>query len=238
MTDISAAAETPDTTPASPTETLRRRIKEVRRSRGMSAQALADAVQGLGGTLDRAAISKIEVDRRGVSLDEAVLLSAALDVDLSQSAADPFSDPTATASTDAPTATQTVARRVRQLRDQHGWSARQLARRRAEAGSDTLDQSVIHNLELGRRRSVSIDEVLTLALVLDVAPIHLFIPVEETAVTVGNQPVDAGILRRWVRGNTPLPSQDSRRYWTEIPDVEWEEQRRRLTFDPMTAAPN
>lgn len=118
--------------------------------------------------------------------------------------------------------TEIVAKRVRQLRDKYGWSARELARRCEEAGGPKLDQSVISNLELGRRGSVSIDEVLVLALVLDVAPVHLFVPVEDEAVEVGRWTVGSPVVREWVRGRYPLPSQDSRRYWTEVPDHEWD----------------
>lgn len=50
------------------------------RRNGLSAQQLADRIAQLGGKLGRVAISEIENGRRGVSLDEALLLAAALNV--------------------------------------------------------------------------------------------------------------------------------------------------------------
>jgi transcriptional regulator with XRE-family HTH domain len=50
------------------------------RRNGLSAQQLADRIADLGGKLGRVAISEIENGRRGVSLDEALLLAAALNV--------------------------------------------------------------------------------------------------------------------------------------------------------------
>jgi transcriptional regulator with XRE-family HTH domain len=121
------------------------------------------------------------------------------------------------------TPSATVARRVRELRDRRGWSAQQLAGRCAEAGADDLDRTRIANIESRRRRNVSIDEVLVLAHALDVAPVHLFVPVEEKWLAVTPKwIVGAGRVREWVRGRYPLPSRDSRRYWTEVPDHEWD----------------
>lgn len=64
----------------SPSQVLAELLPAIRARRQLSAQQLAAAVRKLGGTLDRAAISKIETGARGVSLDEAVLLAVALDV--------------------------------------------------------------------------------------------------------------------------------------------------------------
>lgn len=62
-------------------DVLAENLAAIRARVGMSsAQELADKVKELGGRLDRAAISKIESKTRNVSLDEALLLAAALDV--------------------------------------------------------------------------------------------------------------------------------------------------------------
>lgn len=62
-------------------DVLAANLAAVRQRVGMSsAQELADKVKELGGRLDRAAIAKIESKARNVSLDEALLLAAALDV--------------------------------------------------------------------------------------------------------------------------------------------------------------
>ena len=131
-----------------------------------------------------------------------------------------------------------VAGRVRELRDRRGWSGTELAERMAEAGMPQFDRGILANFESGRRRSISVDEVLVLALVLDVAPVHLFVPVEEVRVERGWWTVSAGPVREWVRGNYPLPSQDSKVYRTEVPDEEWrafEEGRRAPTAEELRA---
>lgn len=116
-----------------------------------------------------------------------------------------------------------VARRVREIRDRRGWSGAVLAERMAAAGLPQFDRGVIANFESGRRRSVSIDEVLVLALVLDVAPLDLFVPVDGDRVDdlVGGE-VEPGLVRAWVRGTQPLPGQNTRTFRTEVPDEEWE----------------
>ena len=70
-----------------------------------------------------------------------------------------------------------VRDRVKELRERRGWSAAKLAELCAENEMPNLNRDVIANLESGRRPNVTIDEVLVLALVLDVAPVNLFIPV-------------------------------------------------------------
>jgi hypothetical protein len=71
------------------------------------------------------------------------------------------------------------------------------------------DRPVVANLESGRRRSVSVEEWLVLALILQVAPIHLLIPVdaEQIEVTPSEQ-LPAGDARAWVRGELPLEPDD------------------------------
>ncbi len=64
-----------------PREVLAGLLPLVRGRAGLTAQDLADRVGQLGGRLDRAAISKIESQSRNVTLDEALLLAAALSVE-------------------------------------------------------------------------------------------------------------------------------------------------------------
>ena len=86
-----------------------------------------------------------------------------------------------------------------------------------------LNRSVIANLESGRRSNVSIEEVLVLAYVLNVAPVHLFVPVDGFGLRVTPTSSVSGVVaREWVRGNFVLPAQDARRYVAEVPDEECE----------------
>lgn len=132
-----------------------------------------------------------------------------------------------------PGPSEIVAQRVRELREGRGWSTSDLAARCAFAGMPSLNRAVLANIELGRRARVSIDEILVLAYVLDVAPLHLFIPVDDEKTpsvrATAQLCVPPHVMRRWVRGWLPLPGQKSRIYRTEIPGAEWEEMERRLT---------
>lgn len=102
-----------------------------------------------------------------------------------------------------------VARRLPVLRERHGWSAQQLADRCAEAGWPELNRAIIANIESGRRRSISIDEVLLLAMVLDVTPVHLMDPEPESAgLPVGNQIIEPDFARPWLAGQALLSDQD------------------------------
>ncbi len=119
--------------------------------------------------------------------------------------------------------TEVVAGRVRELRKRKGWSGARLAGELALVGLP-WDRSIVANLENGRRASVSVEELLALAYVLDVAPVHLLVPVEND-VPYRPTPVwetDSARVREWVRGREPLTSTDPRTYFSEVPTQEWE----------------
>jgi transcriptional regulator with XRE-family HTH domain len=74
----------------------------------------------------------------------------------------------------------TVARRVKELRKRRGWSARRLAEACWTTDSPQISESVIANIETGRRdehgrrrRDVTIDELVAFARALDIPLIHL-----------------------------------------------------------------
>lgn len=118
----------------------------------------------------------------------------------------------------------TIGRRVRQVRDRRGWSARELAERCASAGMPGLDRSKITNIENERRARVGVDEWLTLAYVLDVAPVHLLVPlaVEELYAFTPTMLTYSGRVRQWVRGHYPAPQTSGRLFFSEVPEREWE----------------
>jgi transcriptional regulator with XRE-family HTH domain len=130
-----------------------------------------------------------------------------------------------------------MARRMRELRERRGWTAEQLASRCAEAGMPSLTRSVIANAESGRRQGgFTIEEMLTLAYVLDVAPVYLFLPIEAALVSVTPRWVSSvGYVREWVRGNYPLPGQDPRLYQTQRPEVEWNAEKSAVDRPPMAS---
>lgn len=106
--------------------------------------------------------------------------------------------------------TQIVAARVKQFRTAHGWSARELAERCAEAGAPHLERSILANLENGRRKTVTIDEVLVLAWVLGVPAAMLFIPLgteHEIAIT-SEIVMHPHLAFRWLVGDEEPPTSE------------------------------
>lgn len=105
--------------------------------------------------------------------------------------------------------TKTVATRVRQYRTDRGWSARVLAEKCQEAGLK-WERDVVANLESGRRNMVTLDELLILALVLNVPPILLVTPLgtkdeQQVAPDVRAKPWD---VYRWFLGEIADPRGD------------------------------
>ena len=116
------------------------------------------------------------------------------------------------------TPSDAVAARLKELRRQRGWSAAKLAEHCTQAGAPHLTTSVLANIETGRpdthgvrRRDITIDELLVLAYVLNVAPLHLLgLPDDHTHPTAvlvapGHPVTDPDLLQRWLRGDQPLP---------------------------------
>ncbi len=125
--------------------------------------------------------------------------------------------------------TAAVAGRVRDLRQRRGWSAAELAARCADKGLDGFNRSVLANIESGRRSYVTVAEWLTLAYVLDVAPVHLLVPTEvDEDVTEDLYAICPDVFlpipqaREWVRGGYAPAAVDPRRYFSEVPREEWE----------------
>lgn len=99
--------------------------------------------------------------------------------------------------------TGVVAGRVRSYRLLRGMSTRTLAERCGELGF-AIPQPVLSNLELGRRESISVAELLVLAQVLDVSPTLLITPVEidETVEILPGRRADSADVLEWFAGET------------------------------------
>lgn len=94
--------------------------------------------------------------------------------------------------------------RIRQARQRHNWTAKDLADRCAAAGAPQITTTVITNLETRRRktREITVDEVLVLARVLGVSPLQLIVPAdegEELEVVPGVN-LDALAAADWIAG--------------------------------------
>lgn len=128
---------------------------------------------------------------------------------------------------------EVLARRLKDLRKRRGWSLQQLAEECAAAGADRLTENAIENIEHGRRdkggrrrRDLTVEEWLVLAYVLDVAPIHLLIPIDADEstpyqVVPKGGPSSAIHVRAWIRGLEPIGLVNPKLYFAEVPDEEW-----------------
>lgn len=130
---------------------------------------------------------------------------------------------------DEMTPVRTIAARVEELRKRKGWNPAELGAELKSVGI-RWDRFTVRNLENGKRQNVTVDELLALSRVLDVAPVHLLVPLESETpyqVTPGGEGPrgekappevrDAERVRMWVRGEAPLPSTDLRTFRTEVP---------------------
>jgi transcriptional regulator with XRE-family HTH domain len=134
---------------------------------------------------------------------------------------------------------EVVGRRVKELRTDRGWSAQRLGEELGKAGLK-WDRSIVANLETGRRRVISISELLTLAYVLDVALVHLLVPTypsplwgegyESRPADDPNEPNDNAPyqvtphlaapcyqVRQFIRAYEPLPGQDPWKFYAQVP---------------------
>ncbi len=120
-----------------------------------------------------------------------------------------------------------LAELLPQIRARAGdMSAQQLADRVHELGG-RLDRAAISKIE-SKSRNVSLDEALLLAVALDVAPVHLFLPRDDAAavaLTPAMSAVNTVEAREWLRGHEQLSGLADKPYRTEVPDSEWERTR-------------
>ncbi|MCW2904734.1 MAG: helix-turn-helix domain protein [Streptosporangiaceae bacterium] len=119
--------------------------------------------------------------------------------------------------------TETVVRRVAELRRKRGLTGAKLAERMTEVGVK-WDRSIVANLENRRRSYVTVDELLALAYVLEVFPAHLLVPIEDEALyrLVPGREDRAGDVREWVRARLPLTGMDTRVMFTDVPEKDAE----------------
>lgn len=117
---------------------------------------------------------------------------------------------------------QVIAQRVREVRSARGLTAAQLGEKMTEAGI-RWDRNVVASLENGRRAAVSVEELLALAAVLEVAPVHLIVPLDDDGWICVTPEAAArnSYARAWIRGNSALPGTDERKFFSEVPEAEW-----------------
>ena len=113
---------------------------------------------------------------------------------------------------------------LRTVRRFKGWTQQQLADALADVGVK-LDATAITRLERGTR-GVTLDDVIAIAAVLGVSPLHLFVPLGNGDSTLDIAPgltAGAADVRAWIRGQLPLRvGDDDSLFYLQAPDRDWD----------------
>ena len=121
----------------------------------------------------------------------------------------------------------TTTDRLRVLRKERGFSQQALADKLGLLGTQ-IDRTAIAKIEAGTRE-LSLSEAFQFAQALDVAPVHLFVPVDadpDEEIALGeNMTAGPEELRAWIRGDMPLFPQDPRIYFSAVPRHEFKAEK-------------
>jgi transcriptional regulator with XRE-family HTH domain len=111
------------------------------------------------------------------------------------------------------TISQIFARRIREEREQRGWSQAELSRRVTALGHP-LDKDAMSKIERGERK-VSLDDAVALAAALGVPlPALLFEPLSGEDVDIGTKTfMSTDYFVAWLAGMMPLRREDAEHYW-------------------------
>jgi transcriptional regulator with XRE-family HTH domain len=123
-----------------------------------------------------------------------------------------------------------LGEQLARFRSRQGLTADQLAERVVQIGGPVYDRATISKIENGQR-GVGLNEAFIFAAALRVAPINLFVPIDndqkfELTAAISTTP---GYARPWVCGTHPLPGLEDKAFWTEVPDELWRKRSARLT---------
>lgn len=118
------------------------------------------------------------------------------------------------------TTTERIGARVRELRTKMGLSAQKLSDRCVLDGSPNLKRQTISNLENGRRDSVTVDELLALALALRTSPADLLLPSEGELAVTPDISMDPTRFLGWLTGQGEL--------WGRLTPPEFRQNNRRV----------
>lgn len=116
---------------------------------------------------------------------------------------------------------QTTAEQTRELRKRRGMTQQDLADRLNHLGAQ-IDRTAVAKIEAGNRE-LALAELFAFALALDVAPVHLLVPIDsdEPIRLAPNLEASPYETRAWIRGAMPL-FQDPRAYFSTVPTTEFE----------------
>jgi 8-oxo-dGTP pyrophosphatase MutT (NUDIX family)/transcriptional regulator with XRE-family HTH domain len=113
--------------------------------------------------------------------------------------------------------------RLREVRRLKGWTQQQLADALVAAGVK-LDASAVTRLERGTR-GLSLDDVIAIAAVLGVSPLHMVVPLNgATSLDVTPEiAAEPAAVRAWMRGQLPLrDTDDERLFYTQTPENDFD----------------
>ena len=120
---------------------------------------------------------------------------------------------------------QITAEQIRAHRKRRGMTQQELADRLATYGA-RIDRTAVAKIEAGASgaglsRDLALAEMFAFALALDVAPVHLLVPIDsdEPIRLAPNLEASPYETREWIRGRMPL-FQDPTVYWTTVPENE------------------
>ena len=121
---------------------------------------------------------------------------------------------------------QIMAGQIRALRKRRGMTQQDLADRLSHYGA-RIDRTAVAKVEAGATggkdsRELGLAEMFAFALALDVAPVHLLVPIDsdEPIRLAPNLEASPYETRQWIRGFMPL-FQDPRPYFTIVPESEF-----------------
>jgi transcriptional regulator with XRE-family HTH domain len=139
--------------------------------------------------------------------------------------------------------THAVAQRVKELLRKRGLTGEMLADRMTELDIP-WNRAIVANLVSGRRRTVSVDELLALAVVLNVAPVHLLVPPDDPHAAYEVTPkvtAERSSVRAWIRGVNSIDADaDWRQFFAEVPKDEFyavQQGRPRTADEPYGVRP-
>jgi transcriptional regulator with XRE-family HTH domain len=123
---------------------------------------------------------------------------------------------------------EVLARRIKEVREKRGITAQHLAKKCKDLGMPHLSAATISNIETGRKkdgqrtRNITVDELMTLAVALGVAPVHLLVPPAARATAAywitPNRREMVMDARDFVRGFSPLYAMDRWGFFGEAPE--------------------
>lgn len=132
------------------------------------------------------------------------------------------------------TASQVFSRRLREVRDFHGWTQEQLAKHLRDADVP-FSQETIAKLEKDTTRAehLTVNELFAISAALSVSPIFMTVPLDDFGrgdrpqpraprlfISRAVQPAEPREARAWLRGTRPLHGQDPRTFAVQRPDSE------------------